>query len=35
MGFSLGGLHAVGIIDADPPQIGNRGFSAANVKLTG
>ncbi len=35
MRFSLGGLQAVGQIDADPPRIGNRGFSPANVRVTG
>ena len=35
MRFSLGGLQAVGLIDADPLRIGNGGFFAANVKLTG
>lgn len=35
MRFSLGGLQAVGLIDADPPRIGNGGFSTANVRLTG
>lgn len=35
MRFSLGRLQAVGLIDADPPRIGNGGFSAANVRLTG
>ncbi len=35
MRFSLGGLQAVGLIDADQPRISNRGFSTANVRLTG
>ena len=35
MQFSLGGLQAIGLIDTDPPRIGNRDFFAANVKLTG
>ncbi len=34
MRFSLGGLQAVGLIDTDPPRIGNGGFSTANVGLT-
>lgn len=35
MRFSRGELQAVGLINADPPRIGNGGFIAANVKLTG
>ena len=35
MRFSLGGLQAVGLIDADPPRIGNGGFLTRNVRLTG
>lgn len=37
MRFPLGGLQAVGLIEADPPRTANRNgnFSAANVKLTG
>ncbi len=35
MRFSLGGLQAVGLINADPPRIANGSFYAANVKLTG
>lgn len=35
MRFSLGILQAVGLIDTDPPRIGNEGFSAANMRLTG
>lgn len=35
MRFSLGGLHALRLIDADLPRIANRNVSASNVKLTG
>lgn len=35
MRFSLGGLQALGLIKANPPQTINGNFSAANVKLTG
>lgn len=35
MRFSLGGLQAIELIDADLPRIGNGGFSAANVRLIG
>lgn len=35
MRFSLGGLQAVGLIDADPPQTTNGNFSLTNVRLTG
>lgn len=35
MRFFLGGLQAVGLIDADPPRAANGNSSAANVRLTG
>lgn len=35
MRFSLGGLQAFGLIEADPPRTVNGIFSVPNVKLTG
>lgn len=35
MRFSLRGLQALALVDANPPRVANGNFSAANVKLTG
>lgn len=34
MQFFQSGLQIVELIDSNPPQLNNGGFSAANVKLT-